>query len=82
MTKRNLHSVGASLLLGSVKSMILYPEAQNQHPIDAIDVLRIFLISIPIGVVAYLVGLLILLIGTVILRSAHLTLNDRPLAST
>ncbi len=36
----------------SVESMaliVLYPEALNQHPGDAIDVLWLFLFSIPLG---------------------------------
>jgi amino acid transporter len=46
--------------------MVFYPEALNQHPGDAIDVLEIFLFSIPVGLVGYLVALLTLLVGTLI----------------
>jgi hypothetical protein len=45
--------------------IVLYPEALNQHPGDAVDVLRTFLeFGIPIGLVAYLFSLLVLLVGT------------------
>jgi len=48
--------------------IVLYPEALHQHPGDAIDVLRMFLFSIPIGLIVYSVALLILLLGTLIKR--------------
>ncbi len=46
--------------------IVLYPEALNQHPGDAIDVLRGFLFGIPLGLVAYPIALLTLLVGTLI----------------
>lgn len=49
-------------------AIVLYPEALNQHPGDAIDVLRISLFGIPVGLVAFMVSLLILFVGTLIKR--------------
>jgi hypothetical protein len=61
----------AIVLLGSMRGMsviVLYPEALNQHPADAIDTFRGFLFGIPIGAVAYMLALLMLLVGTLIKR--------------
>ena len=49
--------------------IVLYPEALNQHPIGAIDVLRaFFMFGLPIGLVVYLFALWVLLVGTLIGR--------------
>ncbi len=48
--------------------IVLYPEALNQHSGDAIDVLWLFLFSIPLGLFAYPIALLTLLVGTLIKR--------------
>lgn len=58
--------------------IVFYPEALNQHPSDATGVLRIFLFSIPIGLVTYLVALLILLVSTLI-KKRRTTIERRAL---
>lgn len=58
--------------------IILYPEALNQHPGDALDVLRISLFGIPVGLIAFMVALLILIVGTLI-RSRRTTLERQTL---
>ena len=55
-------------MVESMAVIVLYPEALNQHPGDAIDVLRMFLFSFPLGLCAYPIALLILLVGTLIKR--------------
>lgn len=62
--------------------IVLYPEALNQHPIDAIDVLRaFFMFGILIGFVVYLFALWALLVGTLI-RRRRTTLDRQTVQST
>jgi hypothetical protein len=58
--------VSCCSMVESMAVIILYPEALNQHPGDAIDVLRVSLFSIPVGLFAFTVALLILLVGSLV----------------
>jgi hypothetical protein len=79
---QNSRSRAAIVLLGSIRGtavIVLYPEGLNQHPGDALGVFRIFLIfGIPIGFVAYLLALWVLLVGTLI-RKRRTTLERHTL---
>jgi hypothetical protein len=57
--------------------IVFFPEALNQHPGDAVDVFRVFLMfGLPIGLVAYFFALWVVPVGSLI-KQRRATLERR-----